>query len=128
MSNAAAAIENGAWVLSRNLQVREQTAALQREARELVLTFRFHRVRPMFGGSDTDRQEECRQRLAALVACSPVKTYVGQSRGSACKVCGTAIVVGDIEYDVVSIDVEVRLDCACYLLLVDELGRLKPEV
>ena len=40
---------------------------------------------------------------------------------------GRRIFVGDLEWDVVATGLELRLDAACYLLLVDELERLKPE-
>jgi len=126
-TTASALLDNGAWILHRSVCAREWADALQHEARELVLTFRTHRFRPILGASEADGREDVRRTLGAFAACRPIKTYVGESRGSVCDACGSRILVGNLEWDVVATTMELRLDAACYLLLVDELERLKPE-
>lgn len=122
-------LDVGVRAFARSRQLCEQAAGLQREARELVLTFRMHRFRPMLGSSDVDGPDGLRQRLGAFAAFGVEKTYVGLSRGATCGACSAQIFAGDVEYDViVARGAEIRLDGACYLILVDEVARLQPEL
>ena len=123
----AASLDDGAWTLTESRRACDVSRRLRVEACALLVTYRAHRFRAIFGASDANRREGLRPRLATFAAGGPVKTYVGPSRGAACDVCGERIFVGEIEYEVVAEGRELRLDAACYLILVDEAARLQPE-
>lgn len=127
----SALLDEGTWALARSRQGRDHATRLGHVARELVLTFRSHRFSPIYGASGLDGTpqmsgDDVRLRLCALTSYDSVKTYAGSSRGAACDACYKQIAVGEIEYDAVSEALEMRLDAACYGLLVEELARTRP--
>jgi hypothetical protein len=122
----AAALAEASVVLARSQALRETAVELRRQAR--VLRTRARRWLPISGGSDGRDREQLKRRLAAFVGPAPVKTYVGASRGAECGACGAHIVAGELEYEIVREGREIRLDGRCYLILVDEVARVRPEV
>jgi len=126
----------GAFAVARAYEAFDRAVQLQRETREVVLTFRSHRFRPIFGSDDLDGgehvgdQDELRRRLRALAALGTVKTYVGPSRGATCDLCHKPIVGGENEYEIVDAVLEIRLDVSCYDMLVNALSdpRREPDV
>ena len=47
-------LDEGSWILARNLQVRDNTQRRADEARQLLLTYRLHRLCTLKGGSEAD--------------------------------------------------------------------------
>lgn len=122
----SALLDQGAWVLARNHEVRERWATLSQETLDLILTFRSHRFRPIAGADDlADRRDQIRRGLRAFASFGTAKTWVGPSRGAICDACGRNIAVDEIEYEIVARNGnEVRLDGDCYALLVNESATL----
>lgn len=122
----AARLAEASIVLAHSQVLREPAVELRRQAR--VLRARARRWLPVSGGSDGRGREQLRRTFAAFVGPAPVKTHVGASRGATCGVCGVHIVAGDLEYEIVGERREIRLDRSCYLILLDEVARVPPEV
>ena len=57
MSNVTvpALLDEGAWTLAQSLRARYDCKRLQNQTREVLLTYRFHRLRVARGGSDAGR-------------------------------------------------------------------------
>jgi hypothetical protein len=123
-STVSLLLDEGAWVLGHSVRVRERAVALQRDVRESLLAFRSHRFRPIFGASDVGEDPRVSRLLSEFCSGNePPKSYVGQSRGSVCQVCGKTIKAEDLEYDVVAGPSELRLDAACYASFIDTFAR-----
>jgi hypothetical protein len=121
-------LDKGSWALAQCEQVRADSIRLREEARELVLTFRSHRLRLVSGASDTGnahvgKEDALVHRLRAVALLGTVKTYVGLSRGGMCSLCHRNIAEGDMEYELVEDVLEVCLDADCYRRLHEESAR-----
>ena len=52
MTPASALLEDGAWILAESRRAAERAAELREETRELMLTYRLHRIRAIASGTD----------------------------------------------------------------------------
>jgi len=81
-----------------------------------------HRLRPIAGADGaTENEGRIRRKVRAFASFGTPKTFVGESRGATCDACGRKIFVGEVEYEAVANGLQMRLESACYLVLVDEL-------
>ena len=107
--------------LAVNRRLRVEAAALRADANALMMRYRGHWFIHLSGGSDTSPDETARQILRDFLSSGQtLKSFVGPSRGSVCKACGTTIKPGEIEYDVAGETSEIRLDGACHRLFIEE--------
>src|SRR5262245_862491 len=96
MSGTAALLDDGAWTLKETRRVITRAAWLQEQTRELVLTYRSHRVRGIGGSSGVDGDGD-RGAIVRVLASQPTKTFAGLSRGGVCMLCGSATMTVDAE-------------------------------
>jgi hypothetical protein len=74
------------------------------------------------GGSDAEDDDRVRNLLRELARNGPLKLLGGYSPGGGvCQACGNRIKVGAIEYEVETTGSRLRIDAACYRLLVQEM-------
>src|SRR5262249_30379618 len=109
-------LEEGQRTLTENKSAREIASELRAQAH--WVRYRSRRWRSIQGASDLDsEQQRIREVLRAFVSAG---CYGGFSRGSTCGACGKTIRRLDLEYDLVVGGVELRIDQACYRLLLEE--------
>jgi hypothetical protein len=102
--------DNARRLIARARLAHDTAARVIERTRELMLTRRPHRFRPIAGGSDG--------RPGGLHEAVWISTAV--SYGARCADCGRAIAVGDPMYDVVADGREIRLDADCGRLHMEQ--------
>ena len=129
MSDVAALLDDGAWALAESQRAVAHSCRLQVATRELVLTYRPHRVRPISGGSrqipttDGLGPDDLRARVRLLV--NPHETpklFSGYSTAPGpCDICGGEIARGAHEFEIVFSALTFVLDRECFGLWQDEM-------
>jgi hypothetical protein len=130
MSDVAALLDTGAWTLIASRRVMTDARRLEVEIRELMLTYRAHRFRPISGGGGDAAAiprgdggpDRVRARLRMLVGSEVPKIYAGYTTvRRACDVCGREIVKGGHAYEITFCALTFRLDRDCFGLWQNEL-------
>ena len=126
-------LDDGASALAHSTRVCETTRQLQIDTRALLLTYRWHRISCISGGSDGrpdgDGSTNLRARIRLLINPreSP-RIYAGACMLTAsCDLCRKQISLGASEYEIEFTALTVRLDRACFELWQDELFRTKQQ-
>jgi len=123
MSGTAALLDDGAWTLSETRRVITRAAWLQEQTRELVLTYRSHRVRGIGGSSGVDGD---RGAIVRVLASQPTKTFAGLSRGGGCMLCGSAIKRDEPEYEIESSTLTMTVDADCFKMIELQIAEARP--
>lgn len=118
MSTVSALLDDSTWTLAQSRRAIEHAAGLEQQTRELVLTYRSHRVRAISGGSD-QLSNEGRRTVIRAVAAHPTKTFFRLSRGRTCTLCGETIKRKAFEYAIEAKTVSMTLDVECYSLFLE---------
>jgi hypothetical protein len=129
MSDVTALLNTGAWTLNASCRVMTDARRLEVQVRELMLTYRAHRFRPISGGGDeaaiprgNGGPDRARARLRLMVSSELPKIYAGYTTvRRACDVCGREIVKGGHAYEITFCALTFRLDRDCFGLWQDEL-------
>ena len=127
-------LDDGASALAHSTRVCETTRQLQIETRALLLTYRWHRIACISGGSDDrtvdgDGSKNLRARIRLLINPAEIpRIYAGASMlTTSCDLCRKSIPRGANEYEVEFTALTVRLDRACFELWQDEVFRTKQQ-
>lgn len=107
--------DNARQLIARARLAHDTAARVIDSTRELILTRRPHRLRPIAGGSDG--------RLGTVHESVWISTAA--THGARCAECGRAIAVGEAMYDVVADGRELRLDADCGRLHMEQWPRPK---
>jgi hypothetical protein len=121
MINLGILLADGARVLNDSKRALEHAQCLEAHARELVLTYRADRVRPISGGSSEPPwppRDHLRARLRFLVNAHDVPSiFAGYATDNgACDICGKVIVRGALEYEIAFSTLTFVLDRRCFAL------------
>ena len=119
MPAGTALLNDGACILAQSRQAINRAARLQEQTRELILTYRRHRLRVIAGSSDLNDPD--RRTILRVLASQPTKTFAGLSRGGVCMLCGAAINREQIEYEIVSASLAMTVDVDCHKQFMNEI-------
>ena len=135
MVDVTVLLDDGASALTQSTRACETARQLQIETRALLLTYRWHRIACISGGSDGrtvvdgDGSKNLRARIRLLINPGEIpRIYAGASMlTTSCDLCRKPIARGSIEYEVEFTALTVRLDRACFELWQDEVFRTKQQ-
>ena len=120
-------LDDGASALARSMRARRTTRRLQSETRALILTYRWHRISCISGGSDGTTPDadgnDLRARIRGLINPREIpRVYAGPSMlTNSCDMCGKHIARGAIEFEIDFSALMVRLDRPCFDLWQEEV-------
>jgi hypothetical protein len=123
MSGTAALLDEGARTLAETRRVTDRAAWLQAQTRELLFTYRSHRLCVIAGGSGVVRD---RRAIIRALASEPTKTFAGLSRGGICVLCGSTIRRGEPEYEIESPTLTVTVDVDCFKMIELQITEARP--
>ena len=134
MVDVTVLLDDGASALTQSTRACETARQLQIETRALLLTYRWHRISCISGGSDGrtpdgDGSTNLRARIRLLINPreSP-RIYAGACMLTAsCDLCRKQISLGGSEYEIEFTALTVRLDRPCFELWQDEVFRTKQQ-
>jgi len=107
MAEVAALLQEGARTLAESQRAQDHSRRLEVETRELILTYRAHRVRPISGGS--------------LEVPTPDGPEPDDVFTRTCDICGREILPDAHEYEIVFSALTFVLDRDCFGLWQDEV-------
>jgi hypothetical protein len=133
--DVSALLGDAAWTLAQSARACEHSRWLQTETRALLLTYQWHRMPRLSGGSDgsipdddgTSKDVRARIRLLINPREKP-RIYAGASMlTTSCDLCHKQISLGSEEYEIEFGALTVRLDRACFGFWQEEVTRTKPQ-
>jgi len=115
--------DDGAWTLAESKRAQDHAWQLQFEARNLILTYRSHRLRAIAGGSgrveisdDEPGPQHLRTRVRFLAAQDEIPNIIARDSAgrNACDICCRAIARGTQAYEIGFRSLTFVLDRACF--------------
>ena len=124
-------LDDGAWTLTENARANEHARRLRAQARDLLLTYRHHRMRLLSGGDgslpdgSTSNDDGLRARVRLLR--KPHETTalrVGPcTKTRPCDLCGKTIVPGKNQFAIQNAERTFHLDDECFKVWQEEASR-----
>ena len=110
-------LDLGAQVLAQSRHERDKARRIANVTRELILRFGLNRLPPICGGTADPSKTRWWVRFVGSLGTSAL--WIVPSAGATCDACNRQIAEGELQYEVIAEDREMRLDGRCYRLYTE---------